>query len=108
MKKITPEQLAKQLQSKKTTIVDVRSAEKFLLNHLQHDHAKTLNVPKTTIFNSEKSGEQLDVPFSKEAEIVITCTTGNSATRCAHILADKGYNVRVLEGGMTAWNQVKE
>lgn len=78
------------------------------MSHLQHENADTLNVPKTTIFDSEQTEEQLDVPFSKDTDVVITCTTGNSATRCAHILADKGYNVRVLEGGMTAWNQAKK
>ncbi|HLQ97547.1 MAG TPA: rhodanese-like domain-containing protein, partial [Candidatus Dormibacteraeota bacterium] len=37
-----------------------------------------------------------------------TCTTGNSAGKCADILEDKGYQVTVLEGGITAWNNADE
>lgn len=108
MKKITPGQLANQLQAKTTTIIDVRAAEKFVLNPLEHTNAAVSNIPKTDIFELENSNTTIELPFSKEDQVVLTCTTGNSATRCAHILSNKGYNVAVLEGGMTAWNQSKE
>lgn len=104
MKKVTPQQLATQLQTTKTTVIDVRAAEKFTKDHLEHPNATVKNVPKTVIFTGENSEKALEVPFTKQDEVVLTCTTGNSATRCAHMLAEKGYNVRVLDGGMNAWN----
>lgn len=105
MKKITSDQLADQLQTEATTIIDVRAADKFTLNHLTHTNASVSNIPKKDIFELEHSNVTIELPFSKEDPVVLTCTTGNSATRCAHILSEKGYNVSVLEGGMTAWNQ---
>jgi rhodanese-related sulfurtransferase len=44
----------------------------------------------------------------KDKEIIVTCTTGNSATRCATILSEKDYHVVVLEGGITAWKNYVE
>src|SRR5699024_2774349 len=104
---MSPHQLHEQLQTKQTKIIDVRASEKFAANHLTHEHATVLNIPKTEIFAMESTGKPIDVPFSKDEEVVFTCTTGNSATKCAHILADQGYQVKVLDGGMTAWNAEK-
>ncbi|WP_347815353.1 rhodanese-like domain-containing protein [Cytobacillus oceanisediminis] len=36
----------------------------------------------------------------KEKEIIVACTTGNSAAGCAAILTEI-----VLEGGITAWKE---
>lgn len=107
MKKISPEQLQNQLQAQKIKILDVRAEEKFATNHLSHEHATVLNIPKTEIFTMESTDSSLELPFSKNEEVVLTCTTGNSATKCAHILANKGYQVKILDGGMTAWNASK-
>ncbi|WP_144543979.1 rhodanese-like domain-containing protein [Cytobacillus oceanisediminis] len=41
----------------------------------------------------------------KEKEIIVVCTTGNFAAKCAAILSEKEYNSIVLEGGITAWKE---
>lgn len=105
MKKITPQELQDKLNRTKVAILDVRTKEKFELGHLRHENAENINVLKTKIFGMEASKEAIDVPFSRDKEIIVTCTTGNSATRCTKILAEKGYNVTLLEGGMVAWNK---
>lgn len=105
MKKITPQQLKDKLAIEKVRVLDVRTEEKFQKSHLQHENAENLNVFKEEIFTLEENEDVTELPFTKDEEIVVTCTTGNSATRCTKILTDKGYNVTVLEGGMTAWNK---
>lgn len=105
MKKITPTKLREKLNHKKMTILDVRSKEKFQMGRLKHENAENIHVHKDDIFALEETDEDVKLPFSKETEVIVTCTTGNSATRCTKILEEKGYNVTLLEGGMVAWNQ---
>jgi rhodanese-related sulfurtransferase len=38
-------------------------------------------------------------------EIIVVCTTGNSAARCAAVLSEKEFNATVLVGGITAWKE---
>src|SRR5699024_12250361 len=105
MKKITPQQLLEKLNENKVSVLDVRSKEKFELGYLKHKNSENIHVFKTDIFDLEESDTHVDLPFSQDTEVIVTCTTGNSATRCTKILAEKGYNVTLLEGGMTAWNK---
>jgi rhodanese-related sulfurtransferase len=42
-------------------------------------------------------------PFSKDQPVVLYCGSGNSCTRIAASLRDRGYNAVALEGGYTAW-----
>ncbi|UII57659.1 rhodanese-like domain-containing protein [Cytobacillus spongiae] len=93
-------------QGQDVIIVDVRAKEKFEAGHLSHPHANVQHIHKTEIFHREgTSMEDLDLP--KETELIVTCTTGNSAAKCAALLADAGYQVKVLAGGLTAWHEQK-
>src|SRR5699024_3358445 len=96
------------LDNHKVCDLDVRAEEKFAFNHITHHKADIVNIPKQRIFDVADNDEPIDLTFSKETEIVITCTTGNSAGKCADILEDKGYQVTVLEDGITAWNNADE
>jgi rhodanese-related sulfurtransferase len=54
------------------------------------------------------SGEQLEhaqrVPFGKDERVVLYCGSGNSCSRVAQTLRERGYaNVEALEGGYAAW-----
>jgi rhodanese-related sulfurtransferase len=104
---ILPEELDKKIQEKqKVTIIDVRAEEKFNDYHIKNSQ----NIPKTIILGSNKAVEE-SVSLPKDEEIIVTCTTGNSAAKCAAILREKGYKATVLEGGLTAWKhylQMKE
>ncbi len=55
------------------------------------------------------SGEQLEQagqpPFEKTARVVLYCGSGNSSSRIAGELRNKGYNVDFLEGGYAAWTE---
>jgi rhodanese-related sulfurtransferase len=99
VKKITAKELYEKMNiENKIHVLDVRVEEKFNEFHLQGTNFQTLNVPKTVILN-----EELPETIPQGEEIIVTCTTGNSAAKCANILAGKEYNVLVLEGGLTAW-----
>lgn len=83
----------------KLVLLDVRAEEKYHEFHIDGSR----NIPKTTIFDldGDESDTQLSLP--KASEIIITCTTGNSAAKCAAILDTRDYQVTVLDGGLTAW-----
>ncbi|MEH7442983.1 rhodanese-like domain-containing protein [Bacillus sp. JJ1122] len=86
-------------------LLDVRAEEKYKDYHIEETGIKNINLPKNFIFeNNEGSIEALP----KDKEIVVTCTTGNSATKCANILSEKDYDVVVLDGGVTAWKSFLE
>lgn len=98
--KITPKELHERLKVKeKIVLLDVRAEEKYNEFHIKDSR----NIPKTVIFGLDESEETTQLSLPKEKEIIVTCTTGNSATKCAHILDDHNYNVTVLDGGLTAW-----
>ncbi len=52
-------------------------------------------------------GEELeamgDLRFSKDEHVVLYCGSGNSCSRVAKTLREKGYNTEALEGGYAAW-----
>lgn len=101
-KKITPEDLYKKLNNnEKVVILDVRAEEKFQQYHIEHPIADTVNLPKTKILGTDQQVEGL--PETKE--IVVACTTGNSAQKCADVLSGQKVNTIVLEGGITAWKE---
>lgn len=104
VKTITAEELYKKMQAQESLmLVDVRAEDKYNQFHIEGNGIEGVNVPKTEIFALE--GEQTIPSLPINKELIITCTTGNSATKCANILAEKDYDVVVLEGGVTAWKE---
>ena len=77
-------------------------------------------VPRPKLFDIRKSpderqipgslrarGEALeaadDLPFRRDEEVVLYCGSGNSCSRIAKTLQERGYRVTALEGGYRAW-----
>lgn len=85
----------------KVVLLDVRAEDKYHEFHIEDPKVEGCNIPKTIIFGQEEEGGKLPLP--KDREIIVTCTTGNSAAKCADILERLDYQVKVLEGGVTAW-----
>ena len=44
-----------------------------------------------------------DLPFRKDEEVVLYCGSGNSCSRIAKTLRDRGYRAVALEGGYKGW-----
>jgi rhodanese-related sulfurtransferase len=86
----------------KLVLLDVRAEEKYKDYHIEEAAIKNINIPKNFIF---ENNEEAIKGLPKEQEIVVACTTGNSAAKCANILSEKDYNVVVLDGGITSWKE---
>ena len=44
-----------------------------------------------------------DLPFDKDDEVILYCGSGNSCSRIARTLRERGYRTAALEGGYRAW-----
>jgi rhodanese-related sulfurtransferase len=98
---ISPNELYEKMKKGENTyLLDVRAEEKFNDFHIEGPEMVTHNVSKTKILDG---GEELTLPT--EGDVIVTCTTGNSAAKCAAILSKKDDNILVLEGGITAWKE---
>jgi rhodanese-related sulfurtransferase len=107
LKNITPKELHERIKGEDQIILlDVRAVEKYKEFHIEEPQLVSLNIPKTEIFNLEEGSVLTQLP--KEVPVVVTCTTGNSAAKCAKILDGLGYQVEVLEGGLTAWKEYRK
>jgi rhodanese-related sulfurtransferase len=106
-KKISPNELQDRIAGKeKVVVLDVRAEEKYTHFHIESSQVVSFNIPKNEIFELEDGAELSALP--KDRTIVVTCTTGNSAEKCAKILDGLGYQVEVLEGGLTAWKETRK
>ena len=45
----------------------------------------------------------MDLPFGKDDDVVLYCGSGNSCSRIARTLRDRGYRTAALEGGYKGW-----
>ena len=105
-KTITAKELFERIQTQDSLVlVDVRAEDKYNQYHIDATNVEDINVQKTEIFALEDATDKEIPQLPKNREIIITCTTGNSATKCANILTTKDYDVTVLEGGITAWKE---
>jgi rhodanese-related sulfurtransferase len=99
---ISPKELYEKMKNgEKTYLLDVRAEEKFNEYHIEVPGMTTQNIPKKFILDGGE--DRVDIPT--EGEVVVTCTTGNSAAKCAAILSEKDDHILVLEGGVTAWKE---
>ena len=57
--------------------------------------------------SERRNGEQLatsdTLPFEPNESVVLYCGSGNSCSRIAAQLRERGYDVSALEGGYAAW-----
>ncbi|WHY69757.1 rhodanese-like domain-containing protein [Neobacillus sp. SuZ13] len=106
IKVISPKDFDEKLQNNEPIfLLDVRAEEKYNDYHIENPNIENQNIPKNIIFDLDKNGEEELQSLPKNSDIVITCTTGNSARKCAEILSKKDYQVTLLDGGITAWKQ---
>lgn len=60
-------------------------------------------IPGSMRADGEQLEAMVDLPFSKDEHVVLYCGSGNSCSRVAKTLREKGYNTEALEGGYAAW-----
>lgn len=106
IKLITPGELFQKMSAQeKVILLDVRTEEKYHDFHIDGPKVDSYNIHKEEIFNLEEAENPTNESLPKDKEIIVTCTTGNSAAKCANVLSARNYNVTVLEGGITAWKE---
>jgi rhodanese-related sulfurtransferase len=102
--KISSEELLKRLDNGQTvTVLDVRSSDKIADYHINHSNVKSLAIEKTHFLGDDQVDSDVLSSLPKNNEIVLVCTTGNSARRVAEVLSTEGFQPTVLEGGVTSW-----
>jgi rhodanese-related sulfurtransferase len=77
-------------------ILDVRQPDEFRQGHI----AGAKLIPVTELRRRVK-----ELPQGRE--IVCVCASGNRSSSAAKILAQEGYTVLDLQGGMLAWKRAK-
>lgn len=103
LKKVSPEEFYKKVKDEDhVVLLDVRAEDKYNDFHIEGNNIESLNIPKTNILDYDEDKVHA---LPKDKEIVVVCTTGNSATKCANILSEHDYDVVVLDGGITAWKE---
>lgn len=94
---ITMEQFKLKLQNDKELIVlDVRTPEEAVTGMIKN----AINIPVQVLEQRINELEKY-----KDKEIAVICRTQNRSSVAASILKEKGYNVKYVLGGMSAYNQ---
>ena len=98
-KTISTQELVKQSNDRKTSIIDVRKTEEFNQGHIINSE----NIPAQCIHEAFKNPK-----FKKSSTMIIVCNAGMSAKGIAKLFEkNKFENVFVLEGGIKAWSKAK-
>lgn len=67
-----------------------------------------MQIPGSVRYSGEALENAEHLPFGKEEHVVLYCGSGNSCSRIAQTLRDRGYaNAQALEGGYTAWKEAE-
>ena len=91
---ITPDQWQKITDDPNTVLIDLRSPEEYRQSHIPN----AINIPY----------EQLRKIVSyRRKKLVLYCEQGIRSTAAAMFLADHGYRVATLQGGIEAWNRYR-
>lgn len=98
MKTITTRELKQKIDSgEQLVILDVREPHEYMDWHIEG----SINLPVSNLMHRD-----FRIELPKEHEIVTVCAHGFRSETARRILAEHGYNVRSLEGGMVEWNSV--
>ena len=102
---IKPSDLKQKIDSHEDVfILDVRTQEEYESWKLSYNgYDNSLLVPIDTL-RSSSSNVLSQIPKGKE--IVTLCSHGNRSMLAAKFLSQLGYDVKSIEGGLSAWNNV--
>jgi rhodanese-related sulfurtransferase len=60
-------------------------------------------IPGSIVADGTELERGTELPFTKTEDVVLYCGSGNSCSRIAKVLRNRGYRTRALEGGYRAW-----
>lgn len=65
-----------------------------------------MQIPGSLRYSGEALENSQQLPFAKDERVVLYCGSGNSCSRVAQTLRERGYaNAEALEGGYAAWKE---
>jgi rhodanese-related sulfurtransferase len=92
---ITPKEVAEKLKkAENLSIIDVREREELLHGKIK----EARNIPLSEFQNRLNEIE-------KDKEHIFVCRSGNRSGKVAEFLADQGYRVKNMVGGMNEWDK---
>ncbi|WP_076984387.1 rhodanese-like domain-containing protein [Streptococcus oralis] len=95
MKEITFNDFYQFYQKESLSVIDVREVEEFEMLHLEGAR----NLPLSQLADTY---DQLD----KDLLYYVICKSGMRSARACHFLAEQGYDVINVQGGMTAFENL--
>ncbi len=102
-KTITAKELHQRLNEEPETIIlDVRGESAFADWHINHKHARLVNV-QTSKLKAHGPAAFPEIP--KGRPIVVVCAQGNASREASAILAENGYEPLNLNRGMQEWSE---
>ncbi len=87
------------------TIDDVRSAEPGSITIVDiRKKPDEQQIPGSIRYSGDAIENASSLPFEKDERVILYCGSGNSCSRVAQTLRERGYsNAQALEGGYAAW-----
>lgn len=80
--------------SRNRVLLDVRSPIEFEAEHIP----ESVNIPLADL-------EQRCEEISRQGELIVICRSGKRAERGAYTLLGKGFQPKILEGGLVGWRK---
>ncbi len=101
---LTPQGLTQLVNGSDAVVVDLREKNEFEQGHI----VDATNIPFKSLQNKADGADAYDVfaPF-KEKSVVVVCKMGQHSSHVAKQLAQKGYDVYRLGGGVLEWQSAQ-
>lgn len=94
--RLTPRQVTQLINHENAAVVDVRDTDAFASGHI-------LNAASLPVKDLEQKLQKIEK--FKSQPIVLVCSTGLDSARAFSVLQKKGFNVKILGGGIRAWRE---
>ncbi|AZH25910.1 MBL fold metallo-hydrolase [Haloplanus aerogenes] len=105
---VDPEALYRRIENGEAiTLLDVRMASEYDKWHIEGENVESINVPYFEFLEDEVDDETLD-RIPDDRPVTIVCAKGGASQFVGGKLAERGYDVDNLDGGMNAWARIYE
>lgn len=92
---VSPAEFARRISSNDIFLIDVRTPEEYATGHIEG--ATNLDV------QSPEFMQEARMMLPSDKTIAVYCGTGKRSGMASEKLAEAGYNILNLDGGLTAW-----
>lgn len=98
-KSVDADEFEKAISTNNVQLVDVRTAEEFAEGHIGADATKNIDVKRPDFI------EQAEQELDKGKTVAVYCRSGRRSADAAKQLAERGFKVIDLKGGIIGWRQ---